>query len=59
MEKHRFATTSAGVASLADWLAEREVTTVAMEATGVYWKPVYFGFEALSSRSCGCVTPSM
>ncbi len=47
VEKHRFATTSAGVASLADWLAEREVTTVAMEATGVYWKPVYFGLEGL------------
>jgi transposase len=47
MEKERFATTRAGVAALADWLAERAVTTVAMEATGVYWKPVYYGLEGL------------
>ena len=26
---------------LADWLAEHKVTHVAMESTGVYWKPVY------------------
>lgn len=43
--KEKFSTTTAGVAKLADWLAEREVTTVAMEATGVYWKPVYYGLE--------------
>lgn len=27
--------------SLADWLAEREVGPVAMESTGVYWKPIF------------------
>jgi transposase len=47
LDKGRFSTTSAGVAELAEWLAEREVTTVAMEATGVYWKPVYYGLEGL------------
>ena len=26
---------------LADWLKEQEVSPVAMESTGVYWKPVY------------------
>ena len=26
---------------LADWLVERGVTTVAMESTGVYWKPIW------------------
>lgn len=26
---------------LSDWLSERGVTHVAMESTGVYWKPVY------------------
>jgi transposase len=45
--KRRFSTTSEGVAELAQWLADREVTTVAMEATGVYWKPVYYGLEGL------------
>jgi transposase len=39
-EKDRFATTTAGLEVLADWLAERRVELVAMEATGVYWKPV-------------------
>jgi transposase len=27
--------------ALADWLAGEEVTHVAMESTGVYWKPIY------------------
>jgi transposase len=27
--------------SLGDWLASEEVTHVAMESTGVYWKPIY------------------
>ena len=39
-EKERFATTTTELARLAGWLAERRVTLVAMEATGVYWKPV-------------------
>lgn len=26
---------------LSDWLAENQVTHVAMESTGVYWKPIY------------------
>ncbi len=29
----------------ADWLVEREVTLVGMEATGVYWKPVHWVLE--------------
>src|SRR5476649_2732928 len=32
---------------LADWLKQADVTTVAMESTGVYWIPVY---EILESR---------
>ena len=32
---------------LADWLATFEVELVVMEATGVYWKPVYYGLEDL------------
>jgi transposase len=42
-----FATTSSGLAKLADFLAAAEVTTVAMEATGVYWRPVYYTLEGL------------
>ena len=35
-----FATTTSGLLALADWLDSFEVQHVAMEATGVYWKPV-------------------
>lgn len=40
-----FATTTSGLLALSDWLAERGVTHVAMEATGVYWKPVWHVLE--------------
>jgi len=40
-EVKTFAATTAGLLALADWLAENGVTHVAMEATGVYWKPVW------------------
>lgn len=36
-----FATTVPALVVLADWLAAHDVTQVAMEATGVYWKPVW------------------
>jgi len=44
-EKERFQTTTGALARLAGWLADRYVTLVAMEATGVYWKPVYYALE--------------
>lgn len=44
-QKDRFATTTAGLELLAGWLAEHRVELVAMEATGVYWKPVYYALE--------------
>ena len=40
-ELARFATTTQGLLALSAWLAEAKVTHVAMEATGVYWKPVW------------------
>jgi transposase len=36
-----FGTTTAELLALADWLAGYGVTKIAMESTGVYWKPVY------------------
>ena len=45
-EVRRFATTTAGLLALADWLAACGCTHVAMEATGVYWKPVWHVLEA-------------
>ncbi len=41
VEVQTFATTTAGLLALSAWLAERGCTHVAMEATGVYWKPVW------------------
>ncbi|MGZ6565443.1 MAG: IS110 family RNA-guided transposase, partial [Solirubrobacteraceae bacterium] len=40
-----FATTVAGLLALADWLKAFAVTHVAMEATGVYWQPVWHILE--------------
>ncbi|KKM08961.1 transposase [Clostridiales bacterium PH28_bin88] len=36
-----FGTMTSDLKSLRDWLAAEQVTHVAMESTGVYWKPVY------------------
>lgn len=36
-----FETTTKALGALSDWLAEHEVTHVAMESTGIYWKPVW------------------
>lgn len=36
-----FATTTTGLGELGAWLHEHSVTDVVMEATGVYWKPVW------------------
>jgi transposase len=40
-----FKATVRGLLGLRDWLAELGVTTVAMEATGVYWRPVWAVLE--------------
>jgi transposase len=36
-----FATSTAGLLALSDWLSSQGCRQVAMEATGVYWKPVW------------------
>jgi len=40
-EVAEFQTTVRGLLTLRDWLKAHRVTQVAMEATGVYWKPVW------------------
>ena len=37
----QFGTMTADIFALAEWLEEHKVTHVAMESTGVYWKPIY------------------
>jgi transposase len=44
-EIRKFAATTQGLLLLRDWLASFEVELVGMEATGVYWKPVYYMLE--------------
>jgi hypothetical protein len=44
-ETRTFGTTTTELLALSDWLAEKGVTHVAMEATGVYWKPVWHVLE--------------
>lgn len=40
-----FSTTVRGLLALRDWLAAHRVSQVVMEATGVYWKPVWHILE--------------
>jgi transposase len=40
-ECRTFETSTAGLEALLDWLTASDCTHVAMEATGVYWKPVW------------------
>ena len=40
-EIRRFGTMTRDLLELADWLQSQSVTHVAMESTGVYWKPVW------------------
>lgn len=40
-EVRSFGTTTSELLALADWLTAQGCTHVAMESTGVYWKPVY------------------
>ena len=42
-----FSTMTKDLLALADWLVEHQVTHVAMESTGVYWKAVYNLLEGL------------
>ena len=41
-----FRTFTADLHRLADWLVACRITSVAMEATGVYWIPIYEILEA-------------
>ena len=44
-EVRRFDSTTRGLLELADWLTGHGCTHVAMEATGVHWKPVWHVLE--------------
>ena len=40
-----FGTTAAELLTLRDWLEAQAVTQVAMESTGIYWKPIFYVLE--------------
>ena len=44
-EVRRFSTATRDLLEMADWLAAQGITHVAMEATGVYWKPIWHILE--------------
>lgn len=44
-EHRTFSTNTRGLLELAEWLTAHDVTHVGMEATGVYWKPVWHVLE--------------
>lgn len=44
-----FPTFRAALESLRDWLADHEVSVVVMEATGVFWKPVWIVLEDVTA----------
>ncbi|HEV2921311.1 MAG TPA: transposase, partial [Actinomycetota bacterium] len=44
-EVRTFPTFTSGLEALAGWLAAEGVTQVVMEATGQYWKPVWYVLE--------------
>ena len=52
-----FRTWTSTLRDLRDWLAVEGVTQVAMEATGVYWRPVWSTLEALEGVEMLLVNP--
>lgn len=53
-----FDTTTSGLLALADWLESFGVEHVAMEATGVYWKPVWHVLEGHFQLAHGLIRAS-
>ena len=51
-EIHTYATFTSRLEDLAEWLASKGVTEVAMEATGQYWKPTGTCSRTGASSSC-------
>ncbi|MGW2524549.1 IS110 family transposase, partial [Streptomyces sp. NPDC001617] len=44
-ETRTFSSVTSGLLAMRDWLLAEQVTVVGMEATGVYWKPVFYLLE--------------
>ena len=57
-ETREFLTFTGRLVKLRDWLMSEGVTQVAMEATGVYWKPVWHVLEDADSFESSLVNPA-
>jgi transposase len=44
-ETRTFATFTSELEALSEWLVSHKVTHIAMESTGIYWRPVYYILE--------------
>jgi transposase len=44
-EVRTFPSLTSGLLAMRDWLLDQQVTVVGMEATGAYWKPVFYLLE--------------
>jgi transposase len=55
-EVRLFPTTTRGLLELAEWLERAGCTHVAMEATGVYWKPIWYSGRPLRTDPGECRT---
>ena len=53
-EVETFATTTPGLLALSDWLERHDCPCVAMEATGIYWRPVW---QVLAAEGPGEAAP--
>jgi transposase len=52
-QKKTFNTFTRGLRELREWLSEQGCTQVAMESTGVYWRPVYAALEGQFDLTVG------
>ena len=57
-EIRTFLTMTADLEDLKSWLKKYNVTTIGMESTGVYWKPIFNVMEGeFTIVLCQCSTP--
>jgi transposase len=54
---HEFRTYTGDLVALREWLVDNAVTLVVMEATGVYWKPVWYVLEEHAGFELELVNP--
>ena len=51
-EVRTFRTFTSQLIALGDWLGSEGVSHVVMEATGQYWKPIWYALEGGGSSCC-------